>query len=438
MARIQKRARSDGSRTYVVKWRTPDGRDHSRGGFSTKRGAEAFSTSVDFSAGRGQPYNPHSGAVLFRTAAREWLVARHDLKDSTRQGYEALLRPRTARTPTFGLSIDAVLGSYPIDRITRPVISTWVDALVRSGARPSTVRHAFSLVRMVLAQAVADGKLSSSPADHVRLPRTDSAAGGTAGVVDDEAQFLTAAQVGSLTAAAPWPYSVLVHLAAWAGLRAAELGGLQIRDVELARTSARPAGVRVERTVTFVGGAVAYDTPKTRGSKRRVPLTAATESCLRSYLAVHPRSDEPFAPLFPACALVPAKPTGRRAYDEDGNRTAPLAAEALSRLPVAEAESGLVLDWSRPLRHGTFYSAVYRPTVLRAARATPGVGLPVGLRFHALRHTYASLCVAAGIEPLALAKFMGHAKVTTTLSIYAHLFESDHTDAMAALGRLAD
>ncbi len=29
---------------------------------------------------------------------------------------------------------------------------------------------------------------------------------------------------------------------------------------------------------------------------------------------------------------------------------------------------------------------------------------------------------------------MGHAKVTTTLGVYAHLFVHDHADAMAALG----
>ena len=33
---------------------------------------------------------------------------------------------------------------------------------------------------------------------------------------------------------------------------------------------------------------------------------------------------------------------------------------------------------------------------------------------------------------------MGHAKVTTTLSVYAHLFNTDdHAEAMAALGALA-
>ena len=53
--------------------------------------------------------------------------------------------------------------------------------------------------------------------------------------------------------------------------------------------------------------------------------------------------------------------------------------------------------------------------------------------FHALRHTYASLCVAAGIPPLQLSRFMGHAKVTTTLGVYTHLFDDDHAETMAAL-----
>jgi hypothetical protein len=31
---------------------------------------------------------------------------------------------------------------------------------------------------------------------------------------------------------------------------------------------------------------------------------------------------------------------------------------------------------------------------------------------------------------------MGHAKVTTTLGVYAHLYADDHADAMAALGAM--
>jgi hypothetical protein len=63
--------------------------------------------------------------------------------------------------------------------------------------------------------------------------------------------------------------------------------------------------------------------------------------------------------------------------------------------------------------------------------------LPPGLKFHALRHTYASLCVAAGIPPLQLSRFMGHAKVTTTLAIYTHLFDDDHAETMAALAAMS-
>jgi len=114
----------------------------------------------------------------------------------------------------------------------------------------------------------------------------------------------------------------------------------------------------------------------------------------------------------------------------------PKAEEVLAALSVEKAEARLTLDWDNPLRHPSFYRSVYRPAVLRANRLTPDAGLPPALKFHALRHTYASLCVAAGIPPLEIARFMGHAKVTTTLSVYAHLFEDDHADAMAALGAM--
>jgi integrase len=76
---------------------------------------------------------------------------------------------------------------------------------------------------------------------------------------------------------------------------------------------------------------------------------------------------------------------------------------------------------------------VFRPAVLRANRLAQTEILSPGLTSHALRHTYASLCVAAGIPPLQLSRFMGHAKVTTTLAIYTHLFADDHTETMAAL-----
>ena len=168
-----------------------------------------------------------------------------------------------------------------------------------------------------------------------------------------------------------------------------------------------------------------------------MPLTPEASHLLREYLADHPRRTEPNAPLFCAVTLKPSKPTGKRSIDSEGNRVVPTALTALAALSADEAASRLVLDWSTPNRHDSFYKSVFRPAVARANRLAQIEILPPGLTFHALRHTYASLCVAAGIPPLQISRFMGHAKVTTTLNTYSHLFQDDHSDATTALAALA-
>lgn len=129
--------------------------------------------------------------------------------------------------------------------------------------------------------------------------------------------------------------------------------------------------------------------------------------------------------------LKASKPTGKRRIP--GELT-PL--DALAGLSADEAAARLQLDWTAPIRHQTFYKAVFRPAVMRASRLAGKSLIPSNLTFHSLRHTYASLCVAAGIPPLEISRFMGHSKVTTTLTIYSHLFPSDHTEAMTALAAM--
>jgi integrase len=44
-----------------------------------------------------------------------------------------------------------------------------------------------------------------------------------------------------------------------------------------------------------------------------------------------------------------------------------------------------------------------------------------GLRFHDLRHSYASLLVAEGAHPKEMAELMGHSSVQITLDRYSHM-----------------
>jgi integrase len=396
-------------------WRSgelPTAPTAARAGSPPTKAASAFAAARENDRARGVDFDPNAGKVLFRDAAAMWLASRADLKSATHNNHRYALAPApTRRGDGKTLGIDAVFGGYPLNKINREYIQAWVNRLTETGKKPSTLRHAFFTVRMVLAQAVADGRLSANPADHVKLPTEHSTKGGKVGVVDDPAQFLTAAQVSALVDATPWPYNVVVHLAAWSGLRAAELAGLTVGDVTFPdpplnpNAPGKPGQLRVERSARAFGAEMVYLPPKTKGSFRRVPLTAATAEMLRDYLAEHPRADEASAPLFPNATLTAPRPTGVRAWGSDGkpasqDRRAAKArqATALAELAVADVEKRLVLDWSEPLRHPTFYKAVYRPAVLRANRLTPTAKLSPELKFHSLRHTYASLCTAAGLK----------------------------------------
>ena len=52
-------------------------------------------------------------------------------------------------------------------------------------------------------------------------------------------------------------------------------------------------------------------------------------------------------------------------------------------------------------------------------RIVKRVGLSA--RFHDLRHTYASLMLAAGVHPKIVSEALGHSTVATTLDIYSHV-----------------
>ena len=84
MARIQKRQTRSGATTYVVKWRTPDGHDRSKGGFRTRKAANAYALSAEASRLRGATFDPKAGGIIFREAAQVWLAGRHDLANDPR------------------------------------------------------------------------------------------------------------------------------------------------------------------------------------------------------------------------------------------------------------------------------------------------------------------------------------------------------------------
>ena len=58
-----------------------------------------------------------------------------------------------------------------------------------------------------------------------------------------------------------------------------------------------------------------------------------------------------------------------------------------------------------------------------------------GLRFHDLRHSFASLMLAAGEQPKVVQAALGHSSIMVTMDIYGHLMPGAGKDAAR---RLAD
>ena len=135
-------------------------------------------------------------------------------------------------------------------------------------------------------------------------------------------------------------------------------------------------------------------------------------------------------------------------------RVAPKTRAAVRQIPLTPQPAGLLRDrrlaatrsaggdWVFSTRKGTPLS---QRNIQRSAlyHAPDAAGLRVDggrLRFHDLRHTFAShLIIDLGVDVVQVSRILGHASPSTTLDIYAHVFdEARHAaDIRARMARSA-
>jgi integrase len=107
----------------------------------------------------------------------------------------------------------------------------------------------------------------------------------------------------------------------------------------------------------------------------------------------------------------------------------PMVMTALKRWRLACPPNELDLvfpgEGGKPLTHGHVLKMHFWPALSAAE-------LP-RIRFHDLRHTYASLMIDQGENVVYIQKQLGHSKPTVTLDIYGHLMEKHRPEAAAQL-----
>ena len=117
-----------------------------------------------------------------------------------------------------------------------------------------------------------------------------------------------------------------------------------------------------------------------------------------------------------------------------GTRTVPIAAVLRKELE-AHRSSSEIESFAFGRREDLPFSAA--GVVVRAHRLWKEAGL-VKIGLHECRHTFASLMIAAGVNPKALQSFMGHASITMTLDLYGHLLPGSEDEAAALLDAFLD
>jgi integrase len=354
-----------------------------------------------------------AGEKPFGHYARLWLdalqvrVADGKLKQSTRDEYERLLRCYVL--DDFGPRAIASITSADCEQFRARLVTQSSRQGDRKPLTPGTRKHAWDVLRRVLAYAMkTHGAIPSNPADATHSP----GARGTGDHGAFEHYPLTAKQVGLLSAAIAgdvdglpaYPvYGLMVEFMAYTGLRASEVAGQEVGD--LVFTPGPKCSVKVQQTKDRKGGQWVTGTPKSKKSRRTVPLPPWLATKLADYLAnTHPHGDRTSADYDASAPLWPSRKNGG-GYRAQGQRYA------------------VPLDWCQPLAMGTFYDTILKPALeavgLPASRpATANAPAARGVRLHDLRHTFAVLQLSAGTHFMQVSKWLGHSTFTLTLDTY--------------------
>jgi len=373
--------------TWQANWRDPAGRKRAKN-FKRKRDAERYVAELEAAKNRGLYIDPHAGKVKFADYLPRWVVGRNHEANTTFRDQGIM---RNHIIPRWS--------QVPLAKIDHTSVQAWIADL-STRLSPATVRQCHRLFSSVMKAAVRDRTIGYNPCDGVRLPplrdRHDR----------DERAISRDTFIRQLLPAIPERYRPLVAVAGGTGLRWGECLGLRMDAIDL------DVGlVHVRRVVTEVNGKLTSKPfPKSQAGRRTVPLPMFAVHALQEHLRGNPpaRTGEVFT-------NEAGGPLRRSTWRRRVWRPALVRAGLLGKV-VQEGPKRFRASWLD--QAGDEQGAVFRTEpeavneVVRKAAA--------GLRFHDLRHSYATWLVSDGVPINDAQRLLGHSRASTTLDLYTH------------------
>lgn len=264
------------------------------------------------------------------------------------------------------------LGGVTLGNLTPVHVQSMIASMQTDGKSAETIRLTYAVLRRALKQAVTWRLVTYNATYGVERPRA----------VKVEITALDADQVTDLLKAARGDRLEAIYvLAVGTGMRLGEIFGLQWADVDLAA-----ATIMVRRTLSELGGKLFTSEPKTAKGRRKIDLPAVAVAALLKH------RKQTIVEGFAAIAWV-----------------------------FCNTKGG-------PLRRSHFHKQQFKPLLKKAK-------LP-DIRFHDLRHTSATLLLAAGVHPKIVQERLGHSQISVTLDTYSHILPSMQVDAAYRLDLL--
>ena len=285
------------------------------------------------------------------------------LREDWLPGLRAQVRPGTWAEHKSKVEVHLVpaIGGVQLQQLAPGHLNALYADLLERGLSARTVLHVHATIRRALADATRWGLVPRNVALLASPPRPGR----------PELRVWTAPELRAFLAAVEGDrLYALWLLAASTGMRRGEVLGVSWPDVDFGR-----ARVAVRRSLVTVGHEVVVSEPKTAKGRRSVALDPATVAGLKAWRKHQVAERLAWGPTWTDSDLVFTR--------EDG----------------------------RPL-HPREVTRAFTRHVLAA-------DLPV-IRLHDLRHTHATLALAAGVHPKVVQERLGHANIAITLDTYSH------------------
>ena len=310
-------------------------------------------------------------------------------------------------------------GDWPIGSIEHLAIQEWVTELGKTLA-PATVAKCYGTLRAILRSAIRAKLIGTDPTEGVTAPSTYQPRPLNATISRESF-------VGILLPAVPRDHRAIVAVGASAGLRWGEAAGLPWGAVDLNRRRLSVGQVAIESAAAVT----IRPFPKSRAGARTIPLGDFLVRELEAHreLTVGDAEPDPARLVFPTRYGTPQR---RSNFRRQVWRPALVRAGLLGSVEtLGDTWRASWPDRSGTTRHRTFPTE--REALAHVAHHAAG-----GLRFHDLRHSYATWLVSDGVPVNIVQRVMGHEQASTTLNRYTHTPDGYDQRVLDALGTLAD